>query len=257
MNRTTVSIFYAALALSALGSARATEPLHVYGPGGPMPAMKEAAAAFEQARGIKVEVTAGPTPSWIDKAKKDADVVFSGSETMMTDFIAAFGDSIDPKTVTPLYLRPAAILVRPGNPGHITGIKDLLKPGHRVLVVNGAGQNGMWEDVVGRLGDIGSVRAFRSNIVTYAGNSALARQAWTEDKSLDAWLIWSIWQVSNPTLADQVAIEPEYGIYRDTGVALTRKGTQGADAKAFAAYLEGPDAARIFAKWGWIIPAAH
>ncbi len=69
------------------------------------------------------------------------------------------------------------------------GLKDLLQPGHRVLVVNGAGQNGMWEDVAGRLGDIASVRTFRSNIATYAANSALARQAWTEDKSLDAWLI--------------------------------------------------------------------
>lgn len=257
MSRTSKAALCAALALSTLGAAHAAEPLHVYGPGGPMPAMKEAAAAFGAAHGITVEVTAVPTPSWIGKAKADADVVFSGSETMMTDFVAAFGGSLDPKTVTPLYLRPAAILVRPGNPGHITGIRDLLKPGHRVLVVNGAGQNGLWEDVAGRLGDIASVRGFRSNIVTYAANSVLARQAWTEDASLDAWLIWSIWQVSNPTLADQVAVEPEYRVFRDAGVALTQKGGQSADAKAFVAYLEGQDGARIFAKWGWIAPAAH
>ena len=35
--------------------------LHVYGPGGPAPAMKEAAATFAKARNIQVEVTAGPT----------------------------------------------------------------------------------------------------------------------------------------------------------------------------------------------------
>lgn len=257
MNRTAVSISCAALALSTLGSARAAEPLHVYGPGGPVPAVKEAAAAFEQARGFKVEVTAGPTPNWIDKAKKDADVVFSGSETMMTDFIAAFSDSIDPTTVAPLYLRPAAILVRPGNPGHIAGLKDLLRPGHRVLVVNGAGQNGMWEDVAGRLGDIASVRAFRANIVAYAGNSALVRQAWTEDKSHDAWLIWSIWQVSNSALADQVAIEPGYRIHRDASVVLTQRGTARTEAKDFVAYLASAGGAKIFAKWGWITPATH
>lgn len=152
MSRTTAAILVAAFAFSSIGAAHAAEPLHVYGPGGPMPALKETAAAFGASHGITVEVTAGPTPTWIGKAKADADVVFSGSETMMTDFIAAFGGSLDPKTVTPLYLRPAAILVRPGNPGHITGIRDLLKPGHRVLVVNGAGQNGLWEDVAGRLG---------------------------------------------------------------------------------------------------------
>ena len=172
--------------------ASAAETLHVYGSGGPMPALKKAATVFGAAHGITVEVTAGPTPAWIDKARADADLVFGASETMMTDFIAAFGENIDPTTITSLYLRPAAILVRLGNPGHIAGLKDLMMPGHRVLVVNGAGQNGMWEDVAGRLGDIASVRAFRSNIVTYAGNSAPARQAWTEDRSLDAWLIWSI-----------------------------------------------------------------
>ena len=165
----------AALALMLPTLASAGETLHVYGPGGPMPAMKEAAAAFGAAHGITVEVTAGPTPAWIEKAKADADVGFSGSETMMTDLVGAFSGQIDPGAAQPLYLRPAAILVRPGNPGHITGIKDLLKPGHCVLVVNGAGQNGMWEDVAGRLGDIASVRAFRSNIATYASNSALAR----------------------------------------------------------------------------------
>jgi accessory colonization factor AcfC len=222
-----------------------------------MPAMRESAAAFGAAHGITVEVTAGPTPAWIEKAKADADVVFSGSETMMTDFVGAFGGQVDQVAVRPLYLRPAAILVRPGNPGRITGLKDLLQMGHRVLVVNGAGQNGIWEDVAGRLGDIASVRAFRSNVATYAANSALARKAWTEDKSLDAWLIWSIWQVFNLTLADQVAIEPEYRIYRDAGVALTQQGAAKAEAKEFAASLASADGAKIFAKWGWITPATH
>jgi ABC-type molybdate transport system substrate-binding protein len=120
-------------------SALAAQPLRVYGPGGPLPAMKEAAAAFERSHGVAVEVTAGPTPQWIDHAKVDADLIFSGSEVMMSDFMAAMPD-IDPSTVRALYLRPAAILVRPGNPQHIRGIADLLEPGHRILVVNGVGQ---------------------------------------------------------------------------------------------------------------------
>ena len=51
----------------------AQEILYAYGPGGPAPAMKEAAAVFEKTSGIKVEVTAGPTLKWLDKAKTDAD----------------------------------------------------------------------------------------------------------------------------------------------------------------------------------------
>ena len=40
-----------------------TEILKVYGPGGPAPAMREAAKVFGDRKGIKVEITAGPTPN--------------------------------------------------------------------------------------------------------------------------------------------------------------------------------------------------
>ncbi|MDT7953901.1 MAG: substrate-binding domain-containing protein [Acetobacteraceae bacterium] len=243
--------------LTGASGAHAAETLHVYGPGGPLPAMREAAATFGKTAGVDVQVTAGPTPQWLPQAKQDADLIFSGSEVMMSDFIAAMPDQIDPATVTPLYLRPSAVLVRPGNPRHIAGIADLLHPGHRILVVNGAGQQGLWEDVAGRLGDLASVKAFRANIAVVAKNSAEAKQAWTEDKTLDAWLIWGIWQVANPTLADQVAVEPEYRIYRDTGLALTRRGETRPGAKQFAAFLASPEGARIFAKWGWMAPESH
>ena len=245
-------LMLAAAGITVASSAMAApETLHVYGPGGPLPAMKEAAEMFGHAHGVDVKVTAGPLSQWIDHAKADADVVFSGSEVMMSDFITAM-PNIDPATVKALYLRPAAILVRSGNPAHIKGIADLLKPGHRILVVNGAGQQGLWEDVAGRLGDIASVQAMRANIVKVAANSAQARQAWIEDKSLDAWLIWTIWQVANPTLADQVPIEPQYSIYRDVGVALTRTGKARPIARQFTEFLASPEGESIFAKWGWL-----
>lgn len=224
--------------------------LLVYGPGGPAPAMKEAAEVFSRAHKVKVEVTAGPTPEWKAQASKDADVIFGGSESMMTDFLATFPD-IDPETVTPLYLRPSAILVRPGNPKSIQGVKDLLTPGRRIMVVQGSGQGGLWEDVAGRMGDIRVVRAMRANIVEFAGNSGEARKIWQADPTIDAWLIWNIWQVANPTLADLVEIEPEYRIYRDTSVAKTLRGSSNRHAQAFIDFLASAKGAAIFAKWGW------
>ena len=213
--------------------------------------MREAAEVFGRTRGVDVQVTGGPTGSWIERAKGDADMIFSGSETMMTDFIAAMGDRVYPASVRPLYLRPSAILVRPGNPGRIAGLQDLMRPGHRVLVVNGAGQNGLWEDMAGRTGDIGKVRALRSNIVRFAANSAEARQAWIDDPTIDAWIIWSIWGVANPTLAEIVEVEPEFRIYRDTGVALTRQGADRSSARDFVNFLSSAEGAAIFGKWGW------
>ena len=150
------------------------------------------------------------------------------------------------------YLRPVAILVRPGNPKNIRGFRDLLKPGIKVLTVAGAGQTGLWEDVAGRTGEIAMVRAFRKNMVLpEAGNSALAREQWTQQPEIDAWLIWNIWQVANPDLAQQIPVEETFRIYRDTGVVLTRKGSAIPQAKAFVEFLKSAEGRRIFAKWGW------
>lgn len=232
--------------------ANAAETLKVYGPGGPLPAMKEAAETFNKTSSAKVEIIGGPTSEWIEQAKTDADMVFSGSEKMMTDFVKAFEGRIESADVVPLYLRPSAILVRPGNPENIRGLKDLLQPGHRIVVVNGSGQDGLWEDVAGRLGEISSVRSLRANIVVFAGTSAEAKEAWLGDPSIDSWIIWNIWETANPDIADVVDIEPEYRIYRDTGIALTKSGKIKLEVAHFAAFLAGPEGARIFAKWGWI-----
>lgn len=242
------------VATAPLALAQAVASLKVYGPGGPAPAMHEAAAAFQRETGLPVEVTAGPTPKWIDAARGDADLIYSGSENMMSDFVAAMQGQLANADVMPLYLRPLAILVRPGNPRHITGFKDLLKPGMKVLVVHGAGQTGLWEDAAGRLGDIRTVRALRKNIAAYPGNSAAAKQMWIDRPDLDAWLIWNIWQVSNPKLADAVPVEEPYRIYRDTGIAPTTRGKQRPETAQFMAFLEGPQGAAIFKRWGWMTP---
>lgn len=248
-------------AQSQTQSAAVAESLFVYGPGGPLPAMSEAAAAFERQHGVRIVVTGGPTPQWLARARRNADVIFSGAEHMMSDFVKQLGDTtgevgpvagrIDETTIEPLYLRPVAILVRPGNPKRVRRFEDLLRPGMKVLVVQGAGQTGMWEDVAGRTGDISVVRAFRRNIGAVAGNSGEARERWTNDRSFDAWLIWSIWQVANPTLAEAVPVAERWRIYRDAGVALTAKGRDRAHARAFAEFLKSPAGARIFARWGW------
>ena len=131
------------LGLFVLTAAWSQEALNVYGPGGPAPAMKEAAAAFGAAQHVVVNVVADPTPMWVDKAKADAYVIFSGAENMMSDFAKALPGAFDLKEAEPLYLRPVAILVRPGNPKKIRGFHDLFKPGMKVMAVAGAGQTGL------------------------------------------------------------------------------------------------------------------
>ena len=234
-------------------STGAAQDLRIYGPGGPEPAIREAARQFAAAHGSEIAVTAGPTAKWIDAARADADLIYSGSETMMTDFVDAMGGELVAASVTPLYLRASAILVRPGNPRQIRNFDDLLVPGVKILIVNGAGQNGLWEDIAGRKGNIATVKALRANIVTYAKTSADARQAWINDRSIDAWLTWTIWQGDDPGLAEIIAIDPELRIYRDAGIALTRRGQGKATASDFVKFLVSPAGAAIFQKRGWMV----
>lgn len=92
----------------------------------------------------------------------------------------------------------------------------------------------------------------RKNIVDYAASSAEARKAWIDRKDIDVWIIWNIWQIANPDLADLVEVSEEYRIYRDAGVSLTRRGGEKAFAHKFIGFLQSPDGARIFSKWGWV-----
>ena len=244
-----------AIAQQAASVEKAAIILKAYGPGGPAPAMREAAKVFGTKKGNTVEITAGPTPTWKDQAMQDADLIFSGSEYMMTDFVRKdLPGLIETSTIQTLYLRPSAILVRPGNPKGIKGIKDLAKQGIKILVVEGAGQVGMWEDVAGRTGSVKLVGGIRRNIGFFAANSAEAKKIWNSDMSYDAWLIWTIWQKESPASADLINIEPEHTIYRSCGIALTNRSGQKALAKEFVDFLQSTEGKTIFVKWGWLAP---
>jgi accessory colonization factor AcfC len=90
--------------------------------------------------------------------------------------------------------------------------------------------------------------------VVHAANRAVARQAWTETPDLDAWIIYNIWQVSNPKLADLVTVSRSYTVYRSSGAALTRKGKESQVPARFLAFLQSREGAAIFKKWGWMAP---
>jgi accessory colonization factor AcfC len=214
--------------------------------------MREVARVFGEQKGAKIEIIAAPTPTWKDQAMKDADLIFSGSEYMMTDFVQKdLPGLIDTSTIRTLYLRPSAILVRPGNPKGIKGVKDLAKPGVRILVVQGAGQIGMWEDVAGRTGNVKLVDGVRRNIGFFAPNSAEAKKLWAGDLTYDVWLIWTIWQKESPASADLISIERENTVYRSCGVAITGRSERKALAREFADFLESAAGQVIFEKWGW------
>lgn len=228
--------------------------VNLYGPGGPHTALIKVGKAFEEETGTKVNVHFGPQGSWNDNAKKNADILFGASEQSALAIATAHKQAFDINKIEPLYLRPAIILVKKGNPKNIQGLTDLTKPGIGIVVPEGAGVSntsgtGVWEDMIGRTGDISLVTKFRKNIVQYTPNSGGARKAFLEDPRVDAWVTWIDWAKSNPDFGDVVKIEDKFVVYRDVNIVL--KNNPDKDAQQFAEYLKGEKSKQIFQQLGW------
>lgn len=250
-------VFVSLLTLCTTDTAVAQDTIRVYGSEGPAPAMHEAATVFGDRHGVLIEVVSGPTNKWLAKANTDADAIFSSAEFMMSDFVHMPKLQIDAASVRTLYLRPSAILVRPGNPKAIRDFPSLLRPGIRVMVVTGSGQTGLWEDMAGKQGDMRTVRALRKNIVCFAPNSEAAVKAWREREDIDAWLTWNIWYTPLNDEADLIPVSTNYRVYRQCSVAVTERAKSKPLAEQFVEFLTSSQGAEIFKSWGWLTESGN
>ena len=198
--------------------AQAKDTLYIYGPGGPAAAMEECAKIFSAKNSILVKVIAGPEAKWIDEAEKNADIVFGGAEYMLTQFKLQHAGLMDSTTRKELYKRGAGILVRPGNPKKINSLKDLTKPGVKLLEITGAGQLGMWEDLAGKQN---LIEGIQKNIKGAFANTALAIDAWKLDDKFDAMIIFSSWYNRLKDVLQLIKIPVSQMVYRGTPIAIT------------------------------------
>ena len=247
-------ILLAGLGPTAALDVSAEEVLRLYGAVGPSPAIEEASMIFANRNDVKVKVVSGPRHIWRDKAVVDADLMFSDADFIMSDYVRSLGLGIDEDSVTPLYLRPSAILVRPGNPKGIGDFPDLVRPGMNVMVVNAAGHTGLWEDMAGKLEDIRTIRALRKNIVVFAADSDEAMKMWKLRDDIDAWITWNTWHMPLRDRAQVVVPSRTFRVLRQCSMALTARGKGKPMARKFIDFLASAEAATIFNTWGWVAP---
>lgn len=249
MKKAILMIFLTIFSISKSFSQKDT--IHIFGPGGPYPAMREAADNFEKKINVKVNITKGPLKKWQSEAEKKADLIYSGSENMMSTFLSVFIENINSKTDYPLYYRKSGLLVRKGNPKKIKNIFDLQNSNLKIMVVNGAGLTGVWEDIFGKMKDLDAFRKIKANIKYYAEDSASAEKHWKENSDVDVWITWNIWQISNSDSADFISLKERYTIYRDFGIVLSKVGEKKEVVNLFYEYLKSKEAEKTFNKWGW------
>lgn len=225
----------------------------LYGAGGPHTAFQKVAEVWQARTGTPVVITAGPESRWSLNAQSDADIIWGTSEQSMTAFLETY-KTFSSDLVQPIYIRPAVIAVKKGNPKQIQGFDDLLGPGMRVVVTEGAGiyntsGTGVWEDLAGRLGRLSDVSAFRANIIEYGLGSGASFRAFKEQDA-DAWITWPNWPINNPEELELIEIEPERRLWRDINIAVAPNAS--AEAQQFAEFLLSDEAQKIMRTEGWV-----
>lgn len=224
----------------------------IYGAGGPEKTFQAIADLWQAQTGHEVRITFGPEKTWSAKAQADADMLWGTSEQSMTAFLQAY-PAFSADAVQPIYLRPAIIAVKAGNPKGIQGFDDLLKDGTRIVVTEGAGVantsgTGVWEDVAGLAGKLSDVAGFRRNIVAVGHGSGASFKAFKE-KDADAWITWPEWPVNHPDVLQSVSLAPERTVWRDINVVLSPDADP--EAKAFLDFLTSEPAQELARAEGW------
>jgi len=244
------------VAFGALGPPRAAaqDVFHVYGASEVSPALHQAALEFTKRHDVRAGVTVGPSSTWLTEAKAEADLFFAEDLATMAHFSFSNELSIDPSTITPLYVRAAVILVRPGNPKEIHDLPDLVKPNVRVMAANEAGRAGLWKELASRLDEGELLYALNKNIAFVPANTTDAMELWREWSDIDAWITWNVWHMPLRYNAQVVPISSEYTLLRQCGIALTRAGAAKPQAAQFARFLTSHVAADIFESWAWSRP---
>jgi accessory colonization factor AcfC len=227
--------------------------IRLYGACGPQNALRNVADAWERSNGLKVSIICGPEPSWSRQAQGDADIIWGTSEQSMTAFLQSF-PSFPSKDVLPIYLRPAIIAVKTGNPRRIQSFEDLLQPGIRIVVTEGSGiantsGTGIWEDIAGRLGKLEDVKRFRRNIVALSTGSGASFKAFQE-LDADAWITWPEWAVDNPKVLQAIPISSDRRIWRDLNIALSSSADP--QAGSFLRFLVSDEAQKLMRRAGYV-----
>ena len=199
-----------------------------------------------------VSVVASPEADWSADAQADADILWGTAEQSMTAFLLTY-PAFDHEEVEPIYIRPAVIAVKAGNPKGIEGFEDLLGEDISIVVTEGAGVyntsgTGTWEDVAGRLGRLDDIAAFRENIVAYALGSGASFQQF-QDQDADAWITWPNWPLTHQDVLEMVELDDARKIWRDVNVVISPDAD--AAAQDFLDFLVTDEAQDLMATEGW------
>jgi molybdate transport system substrate-binding protein len=209
------------------------------------------AKGFEAKTGIRVDVNIGGSGMLLSQIKlaKKGDVYFPGS----IDFIeqARREGVIDPSTIAPVVYLVPAINVQRGNPRNIKSLKDLCRPGLRVVIANPETVClGVFAtELVDKLFSSDEKKAFRANIVNYTDSCEKTANVITMNTA-DAIIGWSVFEHWNPDLIETVKLDPAEVIRISyLAVAVPSCAENPKRAREFIEFMKSPEGLDCFRKF--------
>lgn len=240
-------------------AAAAAESLLIFAGAATVPPTTEAAKAFEQKTGVKVDVVFGGSGYVLSQMKlgKQGDLYFPGSSDYME--IAKREGHVLPESEKIIVYVVPAINVQKGNPHNIKGLKDLLKPGLRVAIANpegvcvGAYAVEIFEKELSKE----EREQLKANIKNYTGSCEQTATA-ISLKLADAVIGWRVFQYWDPERIETIPL-PKEQIPRIgyIPIAISKFSKNPQLAQQFIDFLTGKEGQAIYAKYNYFAePAA-
>lgn len=249
--RTTFAGLIIVLSFLLGGTLDAAARLLIFAGAASKPPAEDAAKAFEQITGIKVDLVFGGSGYVLSQMKlsKQGDLYFPGSSDYM-EKAKREGDVFPDSEKVIVYLVPA-INVQKGNPKRIRTLKDLTQPGLRVAIANPEGVcvGAYAVEIIEKVFSPAEKSAFRNNLVNYTESCEKTATA-ISLKMADAVIGWRVFQHWDPERIETIPLP--IGQIQRVGyipIAISRNTKARATAQRFVDFITGPEGKRIFAKY--------
>lgn len=241
------------LLLVVTSASNAADTLLVYAGAASKPPTEEAARAYEQITGVRVDVIFGGSGYVLSQMKlaRRGDLYFPGSSDYME--VAKRNGDVFPETEKVIVYLTPSINVQKGNQHNIKTLQDLTKPGLRVAIANpegvcvGAYAVEIFENEL----TAQEKAALKKNIANYTGSCEKTATA-ISLKQADAVMGWRVFQYWDPERIETVALAkeqiPRVGYIP---IAVSKFTKQQDEARKFIDFLTGPQGQEIFAKYNY------
>jgi len=221
--------------------------------------VEELAKNFEEKTKIKVVPNFGASGmmlSQIEMAKK-GDIFFPASSDFMVK-AKKKGLIMETTEARIVYIVPS-IIVQKGNPHKIASIKDLCRPGLKVILANpeSAAIGLLSVELLEKSLSAEEISAFRANLVTY-GENVEKMANFIAMKNADAGIGWHTTPNNSPDKIENVKIAAENIVRAGyLSVAVTDCSADAAGARQFIEYMRSPEGMAVFKKYNYFETSAE